>query len=155
MPALFHKRGLQFQYPENWRLDETGFETAEPTVSVESPGGAFWSVTLQPAQVDPHTASDAVREVMEGEYDKVESYPVREPVGEFELEGYDLHFFYLDFINTAWIRSARFVGGTLLIHCQGEDREFERLEAVFRAITASLLMNLPGGGGLRGQTAAW
>ncbi len=59
-----------------------------------------------------------------------------------ELVGYDLNFFYLDLTNTALIRCIRTDRATYAVFCQAEDREFDRVHAVFDAMTTSLLSNL-------------
>ena len=52
--------------------------------------------------------------------------------------GYDVHFFYLDFTNTAIIRGFRHALASCLVLYQAEDRDFAKLQPVFRAITTSL-----------------
>ena len=56
-----------------------------------------------------------------------------------ELIGHDFNFIYLDLTNTAQIRGLERPEATYMIFCQAEDREFDELGAVFRAITTSLL----------------
>ena len=56
-----------------------------------------------------------------------------------ELHGYDLTFFCLDLINTACVRVCRTPSASYLIVYQAEDRDFEKLHAVFQALTVSLL----------------
>ena len=51
----------------------------------------------------------------------------------------DLAFFYLDLTSTALVRSFATDEATYLLLCQAEDREFAEVEAVFRAMTRSLL----------------
>ncbi len=59
------------------------------------------------------------------------------------LVGYDLNFFFLDLTNTARIRCVGTERATYTVFCQAEDREFERIEPVFRAMTTSLLGTFP------------
>jgi hypothetical protein len=142
MPAKFDKMGISFQYPENWTLDDSDAILGRRSVTVYSPGGAFWSVAIHSASADPAKLAAAVVETMKKEYSSVEVDDVEETLADHDLIGYDLAFYYLDLINTATIRSLR--AGTMVftIYCQGEDREFDRLQMVFRAITASLLSGL-------------
>ena len=143
MPALFDKLGIAFQYPENWQLDEGDIREGRKSVTVYSPnGGAFWMVTIHPRSNPPaKLAADALH-AMTQEYEEVESEVVSETLSDFELVGYDLNFYYLDLINSAAVRSVRTQHGTLTIFYQGEDREFGKIEPVFRAMTVSLLRNV-------------
>ena len=142
MPASYNKLDLTFQYPDNWTLDEKDALEGESTVTVYSPGGAFWSIVVHPAQVDPEDLAKTALKAMRKEYDELDSEPVREAVGGHELLGYDLNFYCLDLTNTALVRAFRTPAASYLILCQADDREFQQIEAVFRAITASLVGGL-------------
>ena len=139
MPATYAKDGTLFEYPESWRIDTEEAGDDADTVTVYSPGGAFWSVRFEEEQREPEelvqTALDAMRE----EYRDLDAEPVRELVGNAELTGVDVNFYCLDLLNTALIRAVRTGRGTCFILCQAEDREFDQLEPVFQAITTSLL----------------
>lgn len=147
MPALFDRLGISFQYPENWRLDEADILEGRKSVTVYSPsGGAFWMVSVHPRGSQPaKLAADALH-AMTQEYEEVESKPVSETLSEFDLVGYDLNFYYLDLTNSAVVRCVRTEHGTLTIFYQGEDREYDAIEPVFRAMTVSLLRNAVGKG---------
>ena len=56
-----------------------------------------------------------------------------------ELVGYDLNFYCLDLTNTAQIRAFRRNEKIYLVLFQAEDREYEHIEPVFRAMTRSLV----------------
>jgi hypothetical protein len=139
MPCQFDKLGISFQYPDNWTLDEEDALAGKPSVTVVSPGGAFWSVSVHPRSADPAGLAKAVVETMESEYRDLESEETREIIAGRSLVGYDLNFFYLDFTNTATIRCLRTDQATYVIFCQAEDREFDRLRRVFLAMSTSLL----------------
>ncbi len=145
MPARFDSLGISFQYPDNWTLDDSDAVLGRQSVTVFSPGGAFWSVAVHPGSADPAKLAAAIVGTMKNEYDSLESEPAAETVAGHELAGYDLAFYCLDLTNTALIRSLRIAQTTYTIFCQAEDREFERLRAVFQAITTSLLSGLPQG----------
>ena len=140
MPALFNKLGIAFQYPENWQLDDADIREGRKSVTVYSPsGGAFWMVSVHPRTNEPaKLAADALH-AMTQEYEEVESEVVSEVISDFKLVGYNLNFYYLDLTNSAVVRSARTKHNTLTIFYQGEDREFAKIEPVFRAMTVSLL----------------
>jgi hypothetical protein len=142
MPAKFQKLGISFQYPDNWTLDEEDALAGRSSVTVYSPGGAFWSVTVHPRSADPAQLTRAAVDVMKQEYKELDAEQTREILAGWELTGYDLNFFYLDLTNTAQIRCLRADRATYTVFCQAEDREYDEIQAVFRAITTSLVSGL-------------
>ncbi|MGQ9576217.1 MAG: hypothetical protein ACUVUC_12945 [Thermoguttaceae bacterium] len=142
MPNQFNKLGIAFQYPENWTLDEQDALAGNRSVTVHSPGGAFWSVSVHPRWANPLRLARAVADTMRDEYKDLETEETEETIAGRTLVGYDLNFFYLDFTNTATIRCLRTLRGTYAFFCQGEDREFDQVRHVFLAMTTSLLENL-------------
>lgn len=142
MPAQYRTPGIRFEYPENWTLEEDRPAQGRASVTVYSPGGAFWSVALYPRDASPAKLAEAAVQAMKDEYEELEVEEAREMAAGHELIGYDLGFFFLDLTSTARIRAIRTRYGTYSVFCQGEDRDFERVEAVFRAMTTSLLRHL-------------
>jgi hypothetical protein len=138
MPADYDRHGIRFQYPENWLLEDRAGED-ELTVAVYSPGGAFWSLALYPTSVGPARLADDALAALRDEYDNLDAEPVRDVVAGQSMGGYNIDFIHLDLVCTALVRTWTSRSGTFVIHCQAEDREFARLEAVFHAITTSLL----------------
>ena len=139
MPGKYQKLGIQFQYPETWKLDEGEALEGENSVSVYSPDGAFWSVMVHPPSQSPQELVDTSLATMRQIYDDLDAEAVEETIGGAELVGYDLNFYCLDLTNTAVVRCCRTPAGTLLIFWQADDRELAAVEAVFRAMTLSLL----------------
>jgi hypothetical protein len=144
MSARYDKLGISFQYPENWTLDEADAMAGRGSVTVVSPGGAFWTIAVHPRTAEPRVLAQGVVDAMKEEYGEVEVEEVHETVGGRELVGFDLNFYYLDFTNSAQIRAVRIGRTAYTIFCQGEDREFDRVGRVFDAITFSLLQGLQG-----------
>jgi hypothetical protein len=145
MPALFKKYGVSFQYPENWSLDEEEMEELPEenhVVTVYSPGGAFWSVTVHPRNSNAKKLAAAAVKAMKEEYEQVEVEDVEEACLDKELIGHDFNFIYLDLTNTAQIRGLERPEATYMIFCQAEDREFEIIRKVFQAMTISFLQGL-------------
>lgn len=142
MPATFEGLGLQFQYPENWTLDDSDALLGRKSVTVYSPGGAFWTVAIHPSSADPAKLISAVVKTMQGIYDSLELEEVLDNIAGYDLLGYDLNFYCLDLTNTAEIRSLRAGHAIYTIFCQSDDREFEQIGLVFRAISTSLLNHL-------------
>lgn len=139
MPAVFDKLGIRFLYPDNWTLDEDDALKGNEAVTLYSPGGAFWSITLHPLSTDPGDLATTALQTLKTEYADSESEPASQLVAGHTLKGFDVNFFYLDLTNTALIRAFRLSDATCLVLCQAEDREFAQLGPVFDAITTSLL----------------
>ena len=142
MPEHFDRLGISFQYPDNWTLDDSDALLGRKSVTIYSPGGAFWSVTIQSGSAEPDKLTGAIVEAMRQEYDSLEAEQVGETVAGYDLTGYDLAFYCLDLTNTAHVRSFRFAHTTYTIYCQAEDREYQRVKRVFQAMTVSLLGGL-------------
>ncbi|NIL97615.1 MAG: hypothetical protein GTO53_08145 [Planctomycetales bacterium] len=139
MTALYDKSGVTFEYPENWSLDEDALPPQALEVTVRSPRGGFWSVRFERAAVDPHQLAQTAVAAMRDEYAGLEVEPVHELVEGVQLVGMDMSFFYLDLTSTAQVRALQTLQGTYLLLCQAEDSDFDQLQPVFRALTASLL----------------
>jgi len=142
MPALFDKFGIRFQYPENWTL-EIGADADQEGVTVYSPGGGFWSVVLRGADDDPAEVARLALVALDDVYDELDCEPVAETIAGQETVGFDVNFYCLDLTNTAQIRAIESGGRSYLLLCQAEDREFEQIGSVFRAMTTSLLSGMP------------
>ncbi len=142
MPALFEKWGISFQYPENWNPEEEDTPAGHRSVTLYSPGGAFWSVAVHSQPIDPEELAVVAVDAMRQEYEQLESESTRETIADHELFGFDLNFYCLDLTNTARVRCLSVDQRTFSIFCQAEDREFGRLGVVFQAITTSLLSEL-------------
>ncbi len=138
MPATYKNIGVRFDYPDNWRIEEEALSD-QRAVTVHSPGGGFWSVVVHSQSMDPGELVTAAMEMMRKEYDNLDTEVVTEEIADRALIGYDLNFYCLDLTNTSHIRSCRTDDATYLVFCQAEDREFEKLSLVFRAMLVSLL----------------
>lgn len=142
MVAVFNRDGIQFQYPENWRLTEESDAAAGLCVSVQSPESGFWMLqVIQTDQSPEHLVSDVLRS-MRKEYDSIDATFVRQPIGQIETVGYDMTFYCLDFVVSARVRSFVARGRACVTLCQAEDREFQRNSPVFLAMTTSLINEL-------------
>jgi hypothetical protein len=139
MPCVYDKSGLHFLYPDNWTLDEEETIDGARSVTVQSPGGAFWSIALHSPATDPQELSRAALAALKEEYQDSDAEPVTEQLGDQSIDGFDFRFIWLDLINTASIRGFRTPTASCLVLCQAEDREYQQLALVFRAITTSLL----------------
>ncbi len=142
MPLEFNRAGLRFDYPESWQIDDSDILAGRKSVTVYSPSGAFWSVAIHPRGTDPEMLIKGIVEMIRAEYQLVEFEPANELVEGNQLLGYDMAFFYLDFLNAAQIRAIETPWATFTFFCQGEDRDFESALPVFKAMTVSLLRRL-------------
>jgi len=142
MPLTCKKHGIAFQYPDNWTIDEADSLADCKSVTVYSPGGAFWSIMLSPCSRDPHSFSKVAIEAMREEYEELDIEEIEETIAGRLMSGYDMHFYCLDLTNTACVRSVGTDQATYTVFYQAEDREFDRLHPVFLAITNSLLNSL-------------
>ena len=141
MPSEFKKLGISFLYPDNWVLDEEDALAGHKSVTVYSPGGAFWTVSVHPPSADPERLAKAATEAMKEEYEDLETQQSQETIAGRELLGYDLAFYCLDLTNTASVRCFRTNRATYTVYSQAEDREFESVRPVFLAMTTSFLDN--------------
>ena len=139
MPAYFEKLGISFQYPETWELDDQLEGGDARTVSVQSPEGAFWMLSVHRSDESPERLCQAAIKTFQEEYQQIDVVASREEYHAIELLGYELNFYCLDLTTTALIQAATTRQGTLMILAQAEDRQFERIALVFQAINASLL----------------
>lgn len=142
MPAQFNSLGISFQYPDNWKLDDSDALLGRKSVTVYSPGGAFWSVAIHSERTDPAKLAKAVVDALRQEYQNLEVDDAEETLAGHHLVGHDMAFYCLDLTNTAQVRALHFGGDTYTVYCQAEDREFEGVRMVFQAITTTFLNSL-------------
>lgn len=139
----FDRYGLAFDHPDNWTVDTDDSEGRYATVTVYSPGGAFWSVSGHAPGGDPAALVEAVVSQMREEYRELDAEPGTDEVAGRQLTGTDLNFYCLDLTNTAQVRTLVTAQAIYLILCQAEDREWEDVEPVFAAMTTSFVRGLP------------
>ncbi len=144
MPRTFSKFGISFLYPDNWTPDEQGAEGEADSVTVYSPGGAFWSVSIHSVSADPENLAEAAVKAMQAEYRDLEQESNDQVVAGHQVHGFDLAFSYLDLTSSAMVRSLRTPEAAYVVFYQAEDREYCQLEQVFAAITKSLFDSLDG-----------
>lgn len=139
MTAIYDQSGVRFAYPENWTVEQGEDEEATLQITVASPETAFWSLSVYPGLRNIRALLDEVLQAMLAEYPDLESSAADEIVDGRQVVGFDLDFICLDLTNTAWARVFHREGATCLLLAQAEDDEFEQVEQVFRAMTATLL----------------
>ncbi len=137
MAAEFHEDGIAFRYPENWTLEREEHDSGW-TVALQSPDTAFMTVTYDGDAPDIAHFADSALAALREDYPDLEAEPRVESIAGQPAIGHDVRFFSFDLTNTAWIRSFRSEGGSVLVLCQFNDLEQERSEPVLRAICASM-----------------
>jgi hypothetical protein len=138
MPALYDKLGVRFQYPDNWTLDEDEAQATRSSVTVYSPEGAFWSITVHPDSADPGELAAAAVQAMREVYEQLDAEPQAGVVAGRQSVGFELNFYCLDLTNTAVVRALRGPSASYVVFWQAEDREYERIAPVFEAMAQSL-----------------
>ncbi len=139
MPARFSHSEIAFDYPDNWTLENEDTQAECHSVTVYSPGGAFWAVSAHPHSTIPDELATAAVEAMKEEYKELEVEETWDDIAGQEIRGYDMNFHYLDLTNTAQVRCWQTNRTTYTIFCQAEDREFDRVQPVFQAMVVSLM----------------
>jgi hypothetical protein len=138
MPAVFAQGPIKFLYPENWRIAGQSFDSTPQVVELQSPGSAFWTLHVYPADSDAVELVDEFRDAMQAEYENLEAEEIEETWEDEPVVGYDLSFYCLDFLITAKVRCWRMGNSLVLIHSQAEDRDFNEASPIFLAMTTSL-----------------
>lgn len=139
MPEKYTGLGISLLFPETWKLDD---DAESEAVTVESPEGAFLTVTKLPGQENVSEHVEQAIQTMESEYDEVEQEPLAKRLADRELTGVTQRFVYLDLIVTSCLLTVQGNTGTYLIQMQAEDRDMDQLEQVFDAILTSLCQSL-------------
>ena len=142
MPATYDRSGLQFLYPENWVLNDQPDTELPRAIMLEEPSGAMWSLHVYPADQDPDLLIKDTITALEETYPDLEISTAAKKFEEYEGAAIDAVFFCLDFlvrVNLQTIETGQFV---LLLWYQAEDRDFEKHEPIFHAISTSMLQSL-------------
>ncbi len=145
MPAVFDHLGIRFEYPDNWSVDQEslGAATTEgEQVIVSGPGTAFWQLSRHPPEAELENLFDEALSALRSVYHEMEVEPSQDTLDDRPIEGFDVNFYCLDFINTSWLRGFKTPEATFLLLCQAEDTELEQVGPVFRAMLASMMRNL-------------
>ncbi len=132
----FTGHGLRFDYPEGWTLEED--PEADGHLHLQSPGLAFWTLSVLPADVSVTEAVEAAVAALREDYRELDRYDDALQWDGTRSAGCDVNFVYLDMVNSASIRATALPQGTVLIFYQGEDQELEQWRPQLEAITRSL-----------------
>mgnify|MGYP000864629659 CR=1 FL=1 len=139
MPTTFEGFGIAFLYPDSWTVDA---ESDVQSVSLESPEGAFFTVSKYDNTADADAAVERAVSAMQQEYEQVEREPVEKNLLGLHLVGSVLRFVYLDLIIASQLLALTHAGHTYLMQFLPEGRDHERLQAVFDAMLTSMCQSL-------------
>ena len=146
MTAVYDKLGLKFLYPENWKLLAESDSDSPQVISLETPdGSATWSVHVYPQDADGDEVLKQTLATLQESYEDLEIAPHQQELGEFSAAGVETFFYCLDFLIRAQLHVVHTHEHLLLLWGQAEDREFEKHQIVFQAISISLLQSLSAG----------
>ena len=139
MPGTFEGFGITFLYPDSWTIDT---ESEPQAVSLESPEGAFFTVSRHDNVAEADAALEQAIAAMQQEYEEVEREAVEKEVLGLRLVGSILRFVYLDLIVASQLMALTHEGHTYLMQFQAEDRLHEQMQSVLDAMQTSLCQNL-------------
>jgi hypothetical protein len=139
MTALLEKFGVRVPYPENWSVDGGSSQQYSETWSVQSPEGAFWSLSVHDGPENLTDLAATVLDTIREEYGDVETEVVEETIADTDLHGFNLTFYCQELLIQAQCRVFLVDGRKFIVLCQGEDRDFDRQHAVFDAMTRSVI----------------
>jgi len=142
MLRTFNESGINFQYPENWELEETSGD-GETTLTLrpaddtgESP--TFWSVLMLHDQCEPTEAMDVIADAFVEEYGEADFEDVETVIAGRPAIGQNIGFFCLELTNTAYLRSFNTNRFTMVLLAQCTDTELTHYRPIMEAMTASL-----------------
>ncbi|MEM7454493.1 MAG: hypothetical protein AAF456_09085 [Planctomycetota bacterium] len=141
MTTTYENYGLKFMYPENWSLSEPSADELPRQVTLETPDGGIWSLSIFPATSDSDDLLKDAVAALEETYDEVEVSAADSDFEPFKSRGVDAFFYCLDFVVSARIRVFSLEEQKLVVLYQAESREFDKQIDVFRAMTLNMLQS--------------
>ncbi|MDA7884855.1 hypothetical protein N9B31_09450 [Mariniblastus sp.] len=142
MTAKYDKLGLEFLYPENWKLidDVSG---SPQVITLETPDGSTtWSVHLYPRETDVDLILKEAIDSLQQTYEDIEISPCENSFGDTANRGVEALFYCLDFLIRAELQIVNTEERCLMFWTQAEDRDYDKQKLVFKAIAISLLQSL-------------
>ena len=143
MTAVYDRLGYKFMYPENWKLTDSTDDSVPHEITVDSPdGAAMWSVHVYSDESQPEQLLEQTIESLRETYPDLELSNLDDESSEKSLEGNEALFYCLDFLVRIRLQVFQTDQHRVLAWYQAEDREFEKMELVFQAMTTSLLQSM-------------
>ena len=144
MPATYQRGGVEFLYPDNWVLSDPGDTDLPRAIALEEPGGAMWSAHLYPADHEADLLIKDTISALEETYPDLEISPSEKNFQQQPGSAIEAVFFCLDFLVRAKLQTLKTDAYQILVWYQAEDREFEKHEPVFHAVSTSMLQSIVG-----------
>ena len=137
MDEFYSGHGIRFSYPPFWDVSEDRSDD-QISISVESPGTSFWTITLFLQNPSPEHVLRTAVAAFQDEYEELDTYPAEATIARRRASGMNLEFVSLELINSAYLRAFRTGRYTILVMYQGTDHELEDTRAMLEEMTASL-----------------
>lgn len=134
MPATFDSFGIKFLYPDNWAVSPRAQEQGEEGVTLELPGGGFFSIDLNVGRLSDAELIENVAAAIREEYEDMEMEEVSLTDAVEGEKAIDYRFFYLDMLIVSRVILLSAGGKRLLAQFQAESRDFDANELVLDAI---------------------
>ena len=134
MPATFESFGLKFLYPDNWVISARAPDEAEDGLTLELPGGGFFSIEVDDGDLSDATLLQRVADAIKEEYEEIESEDVTLSNAISGERAVDFRFFYLDLLVVSRVVLLTADDRRLIIQFQAESRDFDENELVLDAI---------------------
>lgn len=143
MTAVYDKLGLKFLYPENWKLIDESDSEMPHVITLETPDGSCtWAVHAYRPDADRDLILRETLATLGETYEDLEITPLEGEIGGVAANGVEAMFYCLDFLIRARLQIVLADEFLLFFWAQAEDREFDKYEAVFRAMATSLLQSV-------------
>ncbi len=141
MPATFEDFGFRFLYPDNWVLQSRESDPQCDGVTLDLPGGGFFSVTrYYNVTQTPEALLSEIAEAMRKEYYDIETDAIQiSDEDDFFIES---RFYYLDLLIISRVTALEAGDDLIVVQPQAESREFDSNEPVFAAVIKSLRESL-------------
>jgi hypothetical protein len=139
MSNEYRTDGLNFAYPSDWHLTEEQ-QPDGLSVMVSSAGTAFCSFLLMPERPPLKQVLDSALAAFRESYDEVDSDAVECRLAGRAARGFDVDFYCLELVNSAWLRAFRTGRYTVFMLFQAGFDEPEA-RSIFESICTSLDCN--------------
>jgi hypothetical protein len=139
MQTLYQTDGLKFEYPPDWELTTEPLEDGL-SIMVSGTGTTFCSFMLMPDRPAVATVLKNALGAFRESYDEIDSEAVECRIADRPARGYDVDFYCLELLNSAWLRAFRTGRYTVFIMFQSGFDEPEA-RSIFDSICASMDCN--------------
>ncbi len=138
MITIYADHGIQFQYPDDWEVEEVD-DGHLTTITVNATDGvAFALLTIDTDRPSPVEMANLALQAMRDEYPALDADAVRETIGGHPAVGHDVEFLSLDLTNACAIRAFRTASRSVLIFCQWSDVEDPEIADLLTALRRSV-----------------